>query len=798
MRTLALAIALAVFGLTPARPALAKVDVGEITQRSAEKQVRNLVEPLLDKYCREECKLMSVNVTVDVANADDSSPGFDELDPRLRDSLAPSFARVKLLLDQKLGPVSRSKLLELIQQYLDTLDFPVKVETQTAFFPQPTTSSSKVAEMREKISKRFRDTLDELFRQFCPEQCLLADLNLRTELVNMEEAQYGDAGEFLQDGDVAIRVREISATLLMVASLSPEERDNLLEIAKLKASFLKNVNLTPKLLKFPAGLHEGALAGAGGFVNSRALKNALEQSTTTNSSQSNSSNNSKNQTVEKTDNTNTSRSASNNASTENRKESYSRFERVERVEQGDAIHKEMQKFKVYGLIFACSMLSLLIFIAIATLRPPKGEGSTVHRFIQSFVPKDPVDTSTPFSTAATPQTGEERMASLNKRYEIERLKDELMQIFATMPKVAKTVFSKVLTEDGVEITAHYVHILGENVVLDMLRDPSLQADMAELMDFYAKNTFELTENDQLELLQKLHNRTIAGKIAVFGNRSSLLFDFLAEMDGLQILEMIRNESLTVKAIVLTQCDLQKRATIYAQLDESSRLLLLAELSRIDYLPRDYIYNVANALKRKRRENPKLNTEALPGSEVLVSLLERTGPQLQRTVIRNLEAANPDSARAIKGKLVCLDTLRFLRDGQLLEVVLSLRHDELLQFLKGAPGAIRSAIFAKSPKELTAELEDELGQIAVPSREVYQGLERKIINRMKIMANEGLINLVETNERMFAETRTEAGFVEAQPSVPRLAETTQSRLAPHRKERTHEIALAHPGERTKAA
>lgn len=98
-----------------------------------------------------------------------------------------------------------------------------------------------------------------------------------------------------------------------------------------------------------------------------------------------------------------------------------------------------------------------------------------------------------------------------------------------------------------------------------------------------------------------------------GSRSSSLFDFLAEMDGTQILELIRTESLTVKSIILTQCDTQKRAQIYTQLDQDVRLNLLSELSRIDYLPRDYIFNVANALKRKRRENPRLNTEALPGS-----------------------------------------------------------------------------------------------------------------------------------------------------------------------------------------
>ena len=323
-------------------------------------------------------------------------------------------------------------------------------------------------------------------------------------------------------------------------------------------------------------------------------------------------------------------------------------------------------------------------------------------------------------------------------------------MFATQPKVAKHVFTRVLTELGIETTAKYIHIFGDSVVVDMLRDPSLQSDLNQLLEFYAKNPIEMDDEERFDLLKRLHNRAVAGKLSVMGSRSSHLFEFLTDMDGLQILELVRNESLTVKAIVITQCDSQKRGQIFSQIDEDTRFKLLTELSRIDYLPRDYINNVANALKRKRRENPKLNTEALPGSEVLLTLLEKTDSDVQKSVLKNLEVSNPDSARHVRTKLVSLDTLKYLRDGHVLEVVLGLRHDELLLFLKGTPADVKVAIFNKAPRDLVADLEEELQQNIQVTRESYQAVERKIINRIKLMAAEGLINLNETNERMFSD------------------------------------------------
>ena len=51
-----------------------------------------------------------------------------------------------------------------------------------------------------------------------------------------------------------------------------------------------------------------------------------------------------------------------------------------------------------------------------------------------------------------------------------------------------------------------------------------------------------------------------------------------------------------------------------------------------------------------------------------------------------------------------------------------------------------------------------------SKEAYQGSERKVLNRIKIMSNEGLINLVETNERMFARMAGDTSFVDSQPDL----------------------------------
>jgi flagellar motor switch protein FliG len=87
---------------------------------------------------------------------------------------------------------------------------------------------------------------------------------------------------------------------------------------------------------------------------------------------------------------------------------------------------------------------------------------------------------------------------------------------------------------------------------------------------------------------------------------------------------------------------------------------------------------------------------------------------------------------------------------LTEIITSLKHDELVQFLKGCSEDIRQAVLTKVPRDLADDLGEELVMAEAVSREIYGAVERKVLNRVKTMANSGQINLSDVNERIFAE------------------------------------------------
>ncbi len=737
-------------------------------KKQGEQQVRQVVEPILNQYCREQCQVIHIDTEVDLAVDDITTPGFEEGGGKA--TLAPASGKLKLLIDENLGDQTRQKILDLLKEHLEALNFPVQVETKITKFPQPASSNYRVADLRDRVTRDIKASLQSMISQFCPNTCMMGDFSVQSEVINPEDIDYSQSQSYFQDGPAAIRVRGVKATIITDQSMTPAEISGVEEMAKLKVSAYKNSEIQTQNMKFPKPGDANYANFKGGILGQYVGKDGVNTDSKTTNSNSNSNTDQRQEAINRKDtntnaltdsktttNSNNTTNTSANNDTSSKQQKFEHYEKIERVENGDAVQAVLEKFKLYGIVLSAIILALLATLVVIAFRRQIATAMPSRRS-QSDTPADMP--SPPGSHAgATSGMSEEKAAMFARRIEADRLFNDLTNIFSEQPKVAKHVFSSVLTEEGVETTAHYLEVFGETVVMDLLRDPSLQSDVTELMDFYAHNTFEISEEERLMLLKKLHNRTVTAKMQVHSSRSAALFDFLVEMDAPQIIEMIKNESNTVKAIVLTQCDQKKRQVVFNANDEGTRVKLMSELSRIDHLPRNYIMNVSTALRRKKAENPKLNTEALPGTDVLVSFLEKSDLQTQRTIVQELtSSAGPDALTNLKAKLVSVETLRFIREQQMTEVVTHIKHDELVQFLKGCNPDVKTAVMNKVPADLAGDLNDELDIAESVGRETYAAVERKILNRLKFLVGNGQINISEVNDRIFGQEFGQANEV----------------------------------------
>lgn len=109
--------------------------------------------------------------------------------------------------------------MDVLQKHA-AFSFPVRFDVKEAEFPQPASSARKLNELKEQVSRNFKNTFGDVFRQFCPEQCILADVTVSSEAVSPEEALHATNAYIVTDGDTALRVKSLAAQILLDLTLT--------------------------------------------------------------------------------------------------------------------------------------------------------------------------------------------------------------------------------------------------------------------------------------------------------------------------------------------------------------------------------------------------------------------------------------------------------------------------------------------------------------------------------------------------------------------------------------------------
>jgi flagellar motor switch protein FliG len=241
----------------------------------------------------------------------------------------------------------------------------------------------------------------------------------------------------------------------------------------------------------------------------------------------------------------------------------------------------------------------------------------------------------------------------------------------------------------------------------------------------------------------------ASEIRLLANQSSDRFGFLNRLDAQQIFNLVADEKPRVQSIVLTQLDRKLRSAVFEMYEGHAKIRLLEELSQAEAIPREFLFNVAQALQKKIQSRSEFDTEQLRSSDILLDLLERSNLRDQKRLMQTLERNNPETARGLKLKLVTVEMLSYLKDGHLLEVILGMERDDLLAFLMGCPEHTRDLLLRKAPEELAQSWIEDIRNLASIDDNAYRTAEVKIKARLRGLANNGAISMLDINELIYA-------------------------------------------------
>lgn len=757
MRTILFTLTFTFLWLAP-HMAKARVSSERLVEETKER-TRAKLEPLLRRLCADSCDIVDIYVDVQEKLSDGADMGFEPAFEGVRkQEFEVKKLTIDLQIDSRITEENKSRLERIINLNLKSISRNLDIIWSQIMVPRIGTGQGHVETLEDELSMRIRQALNKIIEQYCPNQCILEQINVTGERVTIDQSRSIPKNRIMTSAsaDMFLRVDQVDIDMTMDDSLSEKERARIAAVMKAKTRFIEPVDLNISVTAFPETYLEkknrmekqaddpyGLEKLRQMLIMFRDLAGTKEIITNTNSkTSSETSSNSLSETNNSSKDTNTSR----------RSDVNSQFSEESLTTEEIAA-------------YAAGFILLMTLVAIILMKV-----SRANRAANEMVSGSPSFIGGLPYTRGFDKEGDEHgdkgggdlvpsadggaapKSAIQLSLKLRLLKEELNKLFMEQPKVAKDTFTRLIREEGVEFTAKYVKILGHVVIYELLQDPTLQRDLYELSEYYHRSNLSFTRDEEYTLLTKLKTKVTASEIRVLTQKSSEKFAFLTTLDAGQIYNLISEEKMQVQSIVLTQLGRKKRASVFELYQGDAKVKLLAELSSADAIPKEYLINVAQALHKKVKSRPEFDTENLRSSDILLDLLEKSNLSEQKTLMLTLVEKNPDTARSLKMKLVTVEILPYLKDGHLLEMILGMEREALLIFLSGCPDHIRDLFINKAPEELADSWLEDLANISSIEEASYRMAEMKIISRIRNLANNGVISLLEINEMIFADPK----------------------------------------------
>jgi flagellar motor switch protein FliG len=189
------------------------------------------------------------------------------------------------------------------------------------------------------------------------------------------------------------------------------------------------------------------------------------------------------------------------------------------------------------------------------------------------------------------------------------------------------------------------------------------------------------------------------------------FSFLEDLEFQQLIMILRKEPVEVLTVILSFLDPPKASKVLETLPAEIQTTLITRMAGMHKIAPDIIMSMEEVLIERIRTQGKVITEEIDGQAVLAEILKNMDLSDEGRILDDLAESDEMLAESVKEKLFTIDTINFVRDTDLEQILRDFTDTEIAVLLKGRESELRSKIIYNVSKrriEFIKYEEDALG------------------------------------------------------------------------------------------
>ena len=215
------------------------------------------------------------------------------------------------------------------------------------------------------------------------------------------------------------------------------------------------------------------------------------------------------------------------------------------------------------------------------------------------------------------------------------------------------------------------------------------------------------------------------------------FRLLKDVDPEQIVPFITGEHPQTLALILSQLDPDQAAGILSQLPQSNQVEVAYRMATLE--------NITPAILKQVEENLETKLHDILGSKnniggpkVVANMLNLTGSSVERSVLEQLDAHDPEIAENVRNMMFLFEDIQLLTDRDVQCLLAEIDQKDVVIALKTASEELKEKILENMSERVRSTVEEDLSFIGPIRLRDVEEVQLRIVQKVRQLEQQGLI------------------------------------------------------------
>lgn len=218
------------------------------------------------------------------------------------------------------------------------------------------------------------------------------------------------------------------------------------------------------------------------------------------------------------------------------------------------------------------------------------------------------------------------------------------------------------------------------------------------------------------------------------------FYLLKNVPPEQIAPFISHEHPQTIALILSQLDSDQAAGILSQLPERSQAEVAYRIATMENITPAVLKQIEESLEANLRDILGGNQD-VGGPKVVADMLNLTGSSVEKSVLDNMDAQDPEVAEAVRNLMFVFADIAKLTDREIQTLMREVDQKDLVIALKAAPDELKDKVLGNMSERVRTFITEEMEFLGPMRLSEVEEVQLRIVQQVRQLEEQGQITIV---------------------------------------------------------